>query len=73
MRIGLADALDLMMSCTEAGLSLDKTMARVSNDLRLVHHGTDATRGDRGTLGFQKTVACGTDEWERGRGLEAAV
>lgn len=34
---GLSDALDLMVICAQAGLSLDPAMARVSIELRAVH------------------------------------
>jgi tight adherence protein C len=37
IRNGLADALDLMVSCVEAGLSLNAALARVALELRLVH------------------------------------
>lgn len=37
VRNGLADALDLMVSCVEAGLSLNAALARVAQELRLVH------------------------------------
>jgi tight adherence protein C len=37
IRNGLADALDLMVSCVEAGLSLNAALARVAQELRLVH------------------------------------
>lgn len=37
MRAGLADALDLTGICLEAGLSVERAMLRVSNDLRLAH------------------------------------
>jgi len=37
VRNGLADALDLMVSCVEAGLSLNAALARVALELRLVH------------------------------------
>jgi tight adherence protein C len=37
IRNGLADALDLMVSCVEAGLSLNAALARVSVELRSVH------------------------------------
>jgi tight adherence protein C len=34
IRIGLPEALDLMVICTEAGLGLDQTLYRVSNELK---------------------------------------
>jgi len=37
IRNGLADAMDLMVSCVEAGLSLNASMARVAQELRSVH------------------------------------
>jgi len=35
IRIGLPEALDLMVICTEAGLGLDQTLYRVGNELKL--------------------------------------
>jgi tight adherence protein C len=37
VRNGLADALDLMVSCVEAGLSLNAALARVAQELTTVH------------------------------------
>lgn len=37
IRNGLADALDLMVSCVEAGLSLNAALARVASELSNVH------------------------------------
>jgi tight adherence protein C len=37
MRAGLANALDFIVICLEAGLSLEQAMLRVSNDLRRAH------------------------------------
>lgn len=37
IRNGLADALDLMVSCVEAGLSLNAALARVAQELHHVH------------------------------------
>ena len=37
LEIGLSDALDLMVICAQAGLSLEPAMARVSVELRSVH------------------------------------
>lgn len=37
IRNGLADALDLMVSCVEAGLSLNAALVRVAVELRLPH------------------------------------
>jgi tight adherence protein C len=37
IRNGLADALDLMVSCVEAGLSLNAALQRVSQELRTAH------------------------------------
>jgi tight adherence protein C len=37
IRNGLADALDLMVSCVEAGLSLNAALARVATELNTVH------------------------------------
>jgi tight adherence protein C len=34
IRVGLPEALDLMVICTEAGLGLDQTLYRVGNELR---------------------------------------
>lgn len=38
VRWGLADALDLMVVCIEAGLGLNAAMLRVSDELKDVHH-----------------------------------
>lgn len=38
VRWGLADALDLMVVCIEAGLGLNAAMLRVSSELKEVHH-----------------------------------
>jgi tight adherence protein C len=35
IRVGLPEALDLMVICTEAGLGLDQTVYRVGNELKL--------------------------------------
>jgi tight adherence protein C len=35
VRIGLPEALDLMVICTEAGLGLDQTLYRVGNELKI--------------------------------------
>jgi tight adherence protein C len=35
IRVGLPEALDLMVICTEAGLGLDQTLYRVGNELKL--------------------------------------
>ena len=35
IRLGLPEALDLMVICTEAGLGLDQTLARVTHELEL--------------------------------------
>jgi tight adherence protein C len=35
IRLGLPEALDLMVICTEAGLGLDQTLQRVGNELKL--------------------------------------
>ena len=37
LEAGLSDALDLMVICAQAGLSLEPAMARVSVELRTVH------------------------------------
>lgn len=37
IRNGMADALDLMVSCVEAGLSLNAALARVAVEMRTVH------------------------------------
>lgn len=37
IRLGLADALDLMVICVEAGLGLDQVIQRVADELRLSH------------------------------------
>ncbi|MGD0309780.1 MAG: type II secretion system F family protein [Acidobacteriota bacterium] len=37
IRTGLPEALDLMVICTEAGLGLDQTIYRVSEELKLSH------------------------------------
>lgn len=37
IRNALADAMDLMVSCVEAGLSLNAALARVAQELRTVH------------------------------------
>lgn len=37
IRMGLSDALDLMMVCAEAGLTLSAAFGRVSNELGLAH------------------------------------
>jgi tight adherence protein C len=37
LRTGLPEALDLMVICTEAGLGLDQTIYRVSEELKLSH------------------------------------
>jgi tight adherence protein C len=37
LRMGLADALDLLVICVEVGLGLDQAILRVSQELRIVH------------------------------------
>lgn len=37
IRLALADALDLLLVCVEAGLGLDQSIVRVAEELRLVH------------------------------------
>lgn len=37
IRLGLADAVDLLVLCIEAGLSPDKSLVRVSKDLHSLH------------------------------------
>jgi tight adherence protein C len=37
LNIGLADALDLMVVCVEAGLTVDAAMQRVGNELSIAH------------------------------------
>ncbi|HWR37100.1 MAG TPA: type II secretion system F family protein [Clostridia bacterium] len=37
IRLGLADALDMMVVCVEAGLGLDQALARVAGELSTVH------------------------------------
>ena len=37
IRSGLADALDLMVICVEAGLALDQALLRVAQELRIAH------------------------------------
>jgi len=37
IKLGLPDALDLIVICIEAGLSLEESLARVSKDLRHTH------------------------------------
>ena len=37
IRIGLPDALDLMVICIEAGLGLDQAIQRVAEELKLSH------------------------------------
>ena len=37
IKLGLADALDLSVICVEAGLSIDQSLVRVANELKLAH------------------------------------
>ena len=37
IRLGLADALDLLVICVEAGLGLDQSILRVSEELKIAH------------------------------------
>ena len=37
IRVGLADTLDLLVICVEAGLGLDQAILRVSQELKIVH------------------------------------
>ena len=37
IKLGLADALDLCVICVEAGLSIDQSLVRVANELKMVH------------------------------------